>query len=269
MDENLPPITSSSFQEPPKRNTRLIILVSVLVISVLAAGYYFIYQKSAVISQSTQNQNTNLPDTSTTTPITQPSSASTTNTFEWCMANGGKDTTPNYNAPKTCLLENRIYNNNCVSNDKFVVIAKDKIDEVGSDILVKYKASPGQNISCDYVAGSGDYGLGGGAEYILALENNFLITDTGTGPDGRVLTIYDLNPRKEVFRDSYSKPVDIKDNVINYWTGTTTPVTLENCPDYKEWETDGLGAGIDAYVSLDMSTLTKKELGKYHCSPRQ
>jgi len=59
MDENLPPITPSSFQESPKSNTRLIILVSILVISALAAGYYFMYQKPTAINQDIQSKNIN------------------------------------------------------------------------------------------------------------------------------------------------------------------------------------------------------------------
>lgn len=49
MDENLPPITPPVIQESPKKNTRLIVLVLILFIFVLIAGYYFLYQKPAVI----------------------------------------------------------------------------------------------------------------------------------------------------------------------------------------------------------------------------
>ena len=182
--------------------------------------------------------------------------------FEWCMANGGKDESPNYNAPKVCALQNKIYNQNCVSNEKYSVIA-------GPNILVKYKSSDKQIISCDYSVGSGDFQIVGDAEYILALENNFLIIDSGTGPDPRSLIIYDLNTRKKIYNDSYSKPVDIKNNTVNYWTGTATPVTDQNCPESKQWKAEGLGAAIDSYVSLNLPTLIKTALGEYRCSPRQ
>jgi len=56
MDENLPPITPTTFQESPKKNTRLIILVLTLIISAFVAGYYFIYQKPTTTGQNNQNQ---------------------------------------------------------------------------------------------------------------------------------------------------------------------------------------------------------------------
>jgi hypothetical protein len=189
--------------------------------------------------------------------------------FDWCIANGGQNQTPNYNAPKVCILENKVYKENCVGNDKYFVISKDKTDEVWSDILIKYKSSPSQIISCQYSKGSGDFEVAGDAMYVLALENNFLIIDSGTGPDPRGLTVYDLNTRKKVFEDSYSSPVDIQNNVINYWTDSTKTATEKNCPDLKEWQADGLGAAIDAHVSLNISTLTKTDLGEYRCSARQ
>lgn len=252
MDENLPITTPPTLQRSPKNNTRLVIVL-VLIISALVAGYYFFYQ------------NTNLSDISATTPNNE----STINSFEGCMVSGGKDITPNYNALRKCVLENRIYAENCVSNNKYFVISKNKTDDVGTGILVKYKSSDDQIIPCEYSAESGDFEMGGDAEYVLALENNFLITDTGTGPDPRLLTVYDLNIRKKVYNDSYSQPVDIQNDTINYWTETTKTVTEENCPEFKEWKEGGLGAVIDAHVSLNLSNLTKKELGEYRCSPRQ
>lgn len=41
-------------QEPPKKNTRLIVLVSILVISALSVGYFFVYQGSTVVNQITK-----------------------------------------------------------------------------------------------------------------------------------------------------------------------------------------------------------------------
>lgn len=245
MDENLSPITQPTFQESPKRNICLIVLVAVMILAgVLTAGYFW-YQ------------------------TTQSSATSTSNSFEWCMANGGEDKTPNYNAPKVCVLNNKVYKENCAGNNKYFVISKNITDSVETDIVVKYKSSDNQVISCDYLVGSGDFKIKGDAEYILALENNFLITDSGTGPDPRELTIYDLNTRKKIYKDSYSQPIDIKDNAINYWTESSEKATEKNCPELKEWEAGGLGAAIDTHMSLNLTTLTKTELGEYRCSPRQ
>ena len=190
--------------------------------------------------------------------------------FEWCMANGGDNRTPNYNAPKVCVLNNKVYEESCVSNTKYFVIESNLTDSVGANHLVKFKTDANQNFVCEYKVEKGDFEIKNEwAEYTLALDNNFLILDSGTGPDPRGLIIYDLNLRKKVYEDSYSQPINIQNNTIDYWTGTTKPVTEQNCPDFKKWEEGGLGSAIDTHVSLNLLTLVKKELGEYRCSPRQ
>lgn len=191
-------------------------------------------------------------------------------TYDWCVANGGKDWTPNYNAPKKCVLENKVYEENCVNNDKYFVIEKNLTDSVGANHLVKYKTNANQNPSCEYLVGNGDFEIKNDwAEYTLALENNFLILDSGTGPDPRGLIIYNLYSRKKVFEDTYSKPITIQNNTVNYWTGAQEKATEGNCPRLKEYEVGGLWAAIDVHVSLDLTTLAKKDLGERRCSPRQ
>ena len=103
----------------------------------------------------------------------------------------------------------------------------------------------------------------------MALENNFLILDEGTGPFPRGLLIYDLSSRKKVLEDSYSEPFNIKNNIINYWTETTIKANEENCSTYKVNEENFMGSAIETRVSLDLLTLVKKELGEYRCSATQ
>ena len=255
------------------------ILFTSSVIVLLAAGCNQSQQTSNKnTTQNAINQNSNqtshiAPSPTLTTNPTPTSTEGTvgvkTNSFEWCMANGGKNETPNYNAPKVCVLSNKVYEDNCVGNSKYFVISRDSSEGAGTDILVKYKSSPDQIFSCNYIKQSGDLEVGGDGTYVLALENNFLLLDVGTGPDPRVLTIYNLNTRKGIYNDSYSQPVNIQNNVIDYWTGTTTPVTQKNCPDFITWETRGLGTAIEVHVSLNLLTLTKTELGEYRCSPEE
>jgi len=192
--------------------------------------------------------------------------------YEGCLANGGKDYYPrDYTTLKICLLNNTEYSQNCTSNNEYFIISEDPSNEGGgSNILIKKKTTANQNISCDYIVNHGDFEITGEfADYVLALENNFLILDEGTGPDPRGLVVYNLDTRTKIYQDSYSKPFDVKNNTLYYWAVTTTPVTTQNCPDSQKWEQEGLGSAIDAYVSLDLTTLTKTDLGQYRCSPRQ
>jgi len=189
--------------------------------------------------------------------------------YDWCMSNGGKYSTPDYNAPKFCVLKNKVYQSKCVENDKYIIISKDAVD-VGSDILIKYKKLPGQIIPCVYSKGDADFELQD-AGNVLALENNFLILDEGTGPYPRVLIIFDLLKKKNIYEDSYSGPVTIKDNKINYWSDTSEKATKENCLNFEKYESSGLlsGSAIEAYVTLDLLTLSKIDLGQRRCVPIQ
>ena len=191
-------------------------------------------------------------------------------TYSWCMENGGKDTSPDYNAPKICTLGNRGYEEDCVNNDKYFVVSKNLTESVGSDILVKYKTSPTQNISCEYSKDDLDFEIKNErAEYIMSLENNFLILDSGTAPPPRGLIVYDLLKKKNVYNSSYSNPITIKNNKISYWTETSEKVTAENCSDLKEHESYGLGSAIETYITLDLNSLKTTDSGQHRCSPRQ
>jgi hypothetical protein len=190
--------------------------------------------------------------------------------FGWCMANGGKDLTPEYTALKKCVFEDRIYEEKCVGNKNYFVAVKAHTGSVGSDFLIKSKSSEDQIIPCEYVVESGDFEIKSeNPDYVLALENNFLILDEGTGPGPRGLIVYDLSIRKKIYEDMYLEPVTFQNNSMNYWTGTTKKVTEENCPEFKELKANGLGAAIEARVSLDLSSLSKKETREFRCSPRQ
>jgi len=107
------------------------------------------------------------------------------------------------------------------------------------------------------------------ATYFIALENNFLILDQGTAPDPRGLIVYDLNINKKIYSDRYSKPIEVKNNTITYWSPIDTKVTKENCPESIEWAKNWLGAGMESHIILNLSDLSKKESGEYRCSVRQ
>ena len=166
---------------------------------------------------------------------------------------------------------------NCHDSPKYFIVESGLTDSVGSNFLVKYKTSDTQKIQCSYIVKDSDFEIKNEwAEYFLDLTNDFLILDSGTGPPPRGLIIYDLAQRKKVFTDSYNNFTDsgiqsltIKDSILTYWSPVDTEPTSQNCPELAEYSSMGLGAGIEAYVSVDLTNLTKKELGEYRCNPRQ
>jgi hypothetical protein len=160
-------------------------------------------------------------------------------------------------------------NINCKDSSKYFVISRSENDS-GTDFLVKYKTSNNQIMPCSYIVEKTDFELKDqAATYFLALTDDFLILDSGTAPDPRGLTVYNLNSRKKVYTDSYSKPISIQNDTMIYWSPIEEKVTNENCPEISQYLANGLSAGIEARVSLSLSNLIKKELGEYRCSPRQ
>jgi len=161
-------------------------------------------------------------------------------------------------------------NYSCKENDKYFVVSKELASEGSADFLVKYKTDKSQIISCDYTTGKTDFEIKDQlATYFLALADNFLVLDSGTAPEPRVFTVYDLNNRKKVYSGSYSSPISVQDDSMTYWSPADEKATVENCPKINEYLENGLGAGIESHAILDLSSLTKKELGEYRCSPRQ
>ncbi len=163
----------------------------------------------------------------------------------------------------------------CNESPNYVVIEVDN-DAVGTKFLIKYKTSSEQKIPCSYNVENDDF------EFetkwrasFWEFAENFILLDSGTGPPPRGMIIYDLAKRQKVFEDSYNlswtegsgRATLVVDNAIDYWSPIDTEVTPENCPEYQEFE--GFGIEMEAWVSLDLDTMKKSELGEYRCSPRQ
>lgn len=229
-------------------------------IAILFAIVLFVATGSEAASPSKTDQKTTSKDVS-----------KETDGYQYCIANGGKNVTPHFNTLKKCTLNNRIFESMCVSNDKYFIISKDAIDYAGSDILIKYKSSPNQQFSCQYVKEASDFEKlnNESVQYIIALEGDYLILDQGTGPDPRGLTVYDLSQKSNAFVDSYSEPIEVKNHAISYWTETSTKPTPKNCPELSKNSANSFESAIENHVTLDLLTLKKKERGEQRCSSRQ
>ena len=107
------------------------------------------------------------------------------------------------------------------------------------------------------------------AEFFLATTTDYLLIDSGTAPDPRGLTFYDLNKCEKVLTVRYSRPVDVTDVSVTYWEPVEIKPTIANCPDLATWTTEGLGAGIESHVTVSLNDLSKKSLNQFRCSARQ
>ena len=140
----------------------------------------------------------------------------------------------------------------------------------GLDVVAKHKKDASETMPCVNVVASSDVVIQNDLpEFVLGLAENFLIVDSGTAPPPRGLKIYDMDAQSSTYSDTYSPPISIATGTVTYWASTKQVVTTANCPGLDQYTADGLGAVIASHVVLNLSALSKKELGEYRCEPTQ
>ena len=158
----------------------------------------------------------------------------------------------------------------CYGSAKFVAVQKGNGDSAGSSILIKYRKDPSQVLSCDYTIAKDDFEIKNDIPiYFLAFTDNFLALDSGTAPWPRGLIVLDLNSRKIVFTDKYSKPFSVKGDSITYLSETAQEPTVTNCPNLNDLRSKGLGAVLMNKVTVDLATLSKKSADSTACIATQ
>jgi hypothetical protein len=219
----------------------LIIVLAVIIALALMADVYFIFSgKNVAVEKSVQNVGV----VGVTGPKTVAADGSTA-----AVVSG---------------------NLSCKDSPNYFIISKGLTDSVGSDILIKYKTGQSQSLPCVYNVATEDFEIKNvQAEYFLAVIDHFLILDSGTAPYPRGLIVYDLNTREKVYTDKYSQPFSVAFDTLTYWTPVGTKATNANCPELSEYSAGGLGAEIEQQVTLNLTTLVKKNLGPSRCSATQ
>jgi len=141
----------------------------------------------------------------------------------------------------------------CHANDKYVVIGLEKSDDVGTDFLVRNKATPAMKVACKFKPADGDFAVGGPDEplWFEALEGDHLVLTRSTGPQG-MLVVFNLADRASVL-DVDAEDVVVDPEGINFWQ-PTEPGTAENCEQFAENETNGLGSVIQVASRFDFAT---------------
>lgn len=148
------------------------------------------------------------------------------------------------------------------------LVAEGATGEVGTHFLVKYKTGDGPAPVCEYVVKPGDFELRNqDAEYFLALQDDLLILDSGTGPEPRGLIIWDLKKRSKVFSGSYSDAT-VGKGFIEFWQESAA-ANEANCPQAGEWREAGLGAAIETRVRLSLADFSLSKGTETRCQARQ
>ena len=110
----------------------------------------------------------------------------------------------------------------------------------------------------------------GEAESFSGLIGDVLVTDTGTGTDGRILTLYSISKKSKLtdFFD-YSDPVELTDRTkLLFWLPAQR-ATTQTCREYGKWRSMGLGAVIEVRVFVDLRSNNLYKTSHYRCGARQ
>lgn len=155
----------------------------------------------------------------------------------------------------------------CFQNESFLVIAQERTEDVGMDILARAPARG--KIKCEYAEREGDFVVNPDGEplWYQGLAGHYLVLTRSTGPDGDIV-IYDLADRTLFLDEPADDEVTIGDDAVTFWQRTKAG-TAKNCPEFGEYTANGLGAIIAEEQVLDIASGAITATGKKRCSATQ
>ncbi|MGB3335928.1 MAG: hypothetical protein WBA73_01985 [Devosia sp.] len=157
----------------------------------------------------------------------------------------------------------------CFQNDQYLVIAQERVDEVGADFIIRSPAKG--KIACVFEEQAGDRRIGALDDplHYEGLAGQYLVLTRSTGPQGD-LVVYDLST--DLFApliDARAEDeVTITDESITYWQHLILG-TAVNCPEFAEHSGYDLGSMIYEERVFDLATVTIAATGNTRCSSTQ
>ncbi len=110
-----------------------------------------------------------------------------------------------------------------------------------------------------------------GSNFFSGVYKNYLFIDQGTGPDHRILSIYDLAQKKLILFTEYSDPKLI-DGVLTYYkTLVPDPGVIENipCPNAEKWKEQSLTILYEQKQTFTLNTAARLPVNEYRCRAGQ
>ncbi|MHA6297804.1 hypothetical protein [Devosia sp. CAU 1758] len=155
----------------------------------------------------------------------------------------------------------------CFQNEDYLVIAQERLDDVGTDILVRQPTMG--KIDCTYTEKDGDFVVNLKDEplWYEGLLGQYLVLTRSTGPDGDIV-ILDLAARQVVVDEGVGDEVSLSDASVTYWQRFEQG-DIDNCPKYHEYTSNGLGAVITREQVFDVATGVATATGMEQCSATQ
>ena len=141
----------------------------------------------------------------------------------------------------------------CVESDKYVAVVMQRDwSQLPKAYVYKKSTLTGETV-CRVHESVPVFTMDLEATYLKYLIGDFLITDTGTGPSGRVLSAYNLNTQKIVFSERYGNTVMLHPpDSIGYWRPTGATPSMVNCPNRDEIENNYLTPEVQEYVRRNL-----------------
>lgn len=110
-----------------------------------------------------------------------------------------------------------------------------------------------------------------GSNFFSGVYRNYLFIDQGTGPDQRILSVYDLVQNKLILLTGYSDPI-LKDGVLTYYKPLEPdPGVIENipCPDAQKWRERALTVLYEQKQNFTLKTEIRLPIREYRCRAGQ
>ena len=156
----------------------------------------------------------------------------------------------------------------CTDLEKFFVIARDRKDAVGQDIIVKDKGEVAN--ACQYLVAEADFNIqNSDPEYFKTLEKNAMVTDVGTGPSGRSFRLYDMQEKKMLTEKKYFGELTVASGTLSYFGLSKVKADKKNCKDYDNLMKDFSNANLVVKKIIDLETFLVKETKESNCVAEQ
>jgi len=110
-----------------------------------------------------------------------------------------------------------------------------------------------------------------GSNFFAGVYKNYLFIDQGTGPDQRILSVYDLDQKKLILLTEYSDP-KLKDGVLTYYkTLVPDPSVIEEipCPEAEKWREQALTVLYEQKETFTLNTGRRLPIREYRCRAGQ
>ncbi|OYW43823.1 MAG: hypothetical protein B7Z45_00610 [Azorhizobium sp. 12-66-6] len=158
----------------------------------------------------------------------------------------------------------------CKFGGGFQVISRARTEAPGNDIIAR--AVPASAAGpCIFAKRGGDIDISTAdeADTVLGLAGTHLVMDRGTGPS-RELVIYDLSARKVALTLAYDDQVPVKITAAGVTLAAVTgPASAANCPKFKDYAANGLGAALTIETHIAFPGLARTQSGKSRCIAQQ